>query len=283
MTAPTAADPPPPTPNDQALLAALANGGRVGRPLTPDDERLLDGLVDGRLAGDVAAQALALVRDNALAAERVLERRLVDAARQGPPAPRVRLLWAVPAAWSPADVLPAALRRPLSLRWSLGGALAVAVAAAIVVAVAPLLRPLWVDQAGPQVAVVVVADRTPLLEPSDSRRRGAAPAPPAAGASRFVEAELPGDLLRALLAAGGGVAQEAAVRRLEAAVPRFAQGAGPRPVLYVDSALAARLAASPTGTVIVRLYDLADPRLAELRQLVDAPAGQAAWLLTGQP
>ena len=51
------------------------------RVLSADQERLLDDWVAGRLAPEDAERAAALVKQNTLAAERVLERRLLEAAR----------------------------------------------------------------------------------------------------------------------------------------------------------------------------------------------------------
>ena len=73
---------------DQVMLAVLSNRGRDATVLSADQERLLDDWVAGRLAPDDAERAAALVRQNALAAERVLERRLQAAASESPPVPQ---------------------------------------------------------------------------------------------------------------------------------------------------------------------------------------------------
>src|SRR5437762_5421881 len=67
---------------DPVMLAVLSNKGRRRAPLSSDQEGLLDGWVTGRLAPDEAARAEALVRENAWAAERVLEQRLLEASRR---------------------------------------------------------------------------------------------------------------------------------------------------------------------------------------------------------
>ena len=67
---------------DQVMLAVLSNRGRDATLLSADQERLLDDWVAGRLAPDDAERAAALVRQNALAAERVLERPIAQACRQ---------------------------------------------------------------------------------------------------------------------------------------------------------------------------------------------------------
>ncbi len=70
---------------DPVMSAVLSNRGRAATPLSADEERLLDDWLAGRLAPADAERAAALTRQNSLAAERVLERRLLEAARQSPP------------------------------------------------------------------------------------------------------------------------------------------------------------------------------------------------------
>ena len=69
---------------DQVMLAVLANRGREATVLTAEQERLLDDWLAGGLAPQDAERAATLVRQNTLAAERVLERRLQMAARREP-------------------------------------------------------------------------------------------------------------------------------------------------------------------------------------------------------
>ena len=86
---------------DPVMLAVLSNRGRDATLLTSDQERLLDDWVAGRLAPAEAERAAALTKQNTLAAERVLERRLLEAARQSPPVPQdleARILEGGPAA-----------------------------------------------------------------------------------------------------------------------------------------------------------------------------------------
>ena len=73
---------------DQLMLAVLSNRGRDATVLSAEQERLVDDWMAGRLAPDDAARAAALVRQNTLAAERVLERRLQAAASESPPVPQ---------------------------------------------------------------------------------------------------------------------------------------------------------------------------------------------------
>src|SRR5260370_18142892 len=73
---------------DQVMLAVLSNRGRDATLLSSDQERLLDDWVAGRLAPEQAERAAALAKQNTLAAERLLERRLLEAARQSPTVPQ---------------------------------------------------------------------------------------------------------------------------------------------------------------------------------------------------
>ena len=96
---------------DQVMLAVLSNRGRDATVLSAEQERLVDDWVAGRLAPDDAERAAALVRQNALAAERVLERRLQAAASESPPVPRQLT----------AQILKASAP-PKRQRWAPGGA-----------------------------------------------------------------------------------------------------------------------------------------------------------------
>src|SRR5260370_26982395 len=84
---------------DPVMLAVLSNRGRDATLLSADQERLLDDWVAGRLPPQEAERAAALTKQNSLAAERVLDRRLLEAAPQSPPVPRgptTRILKASP-------------------------------------------------------------------------------------------------------------------------------------------------------------------------------------------
>ena len=74
--------------NDGSLMAARFNRRRQRLPLSPDQIRIVDEFVAGRLAGEAAAAAERLVRENALVAERVMERRLLQQAGSSPAPPR---------------------------------------------------------------------------------------------------------------------------------------------------------------------------------------------------
>jgi hypothetical protein len=251
---------------DPAMLAVLSNRGKEATLLTSDQERLLDDWVAGRLAPAEAERAAALTKRNSLAAERVLERRLLEAARQSPAVPQeltTRILKASP----PPKAAPSrGWWRSLD-RWRWQG-LAGAVVLAGVVAVVGV--PLWQQamQGGEpmQVAMVTINDRNPLFEPSDVRMRG--PGPP------------PG--LKGLLAAAVAP-RSAASREIE---PYLSMSGDGRPAhVIVDSALKAKIDASADGErMLVRIYDLEDPRAADIRPLVGPlPKGRRIYLLTLKP
>src|SRR5262249_20649319 len=72
---------------DRALLIAIAHPQGEHAPLSSDQERLLDEWVAGQLAPADADRAAALASRNSFAAERALERRLIEAANVGPEVP----------------------------------------------------------------------------------------------------------------------------------------------------------------------------------------------------
>ena len=271
----------PPDP-DIVMLAVLSNGGGRGEALAPDEERLLDDWVAGRLAPDsfdtVAVEAL--VRRNTLAAERVLERRLLELAAQGPepPAGTLANLRLAPSPLAPAD------RRRWTIpswRWPtlLGG---LVLASVLAVASVPLVRQAMRGDPPVLVAVVSIADRSTLFEPSDIRMRGGEPTSPTVN-RRFTDLDVPAGLLKSLFREA---AQPSAVvvREFGTLLP-----VGPRlgsSRVLVDGALRARADAAPEDQRLpVRLYDLDDPRTADLRRALGAPVtpGERLYLLTVRP
>ena len=72
---------------DRAMLAAISHRQRNNTPLSLDQEHLLDSWIAGRLASKEADRAEQLTRHNQFAAERILERRLVVVANEGPDVP----------------------------------------------------------------------------------------------------------------------------------------------------------------------------------------------------
>ena len=267
---------------DPVMLAVLSNRGRDATLLSADQERLLDDWVAGRLAPAEAERAAALTKQNSLAAERVLERRLLEAARQSPTVPQdltARVLKASP----PPKAAPSrGWWRSLD-RWRWQG-LAGAVVLAGVVAVVGV--PLWQQamQGGDsmQVAMVTIGDRNPLFEPSDVRMRGPGPPPGPVVEQRFHDVEVPTSILKGLLAAAAAP-RSAASREIE---PYLSMSGDGRPAhVIVDSALRAKIDASADGErMLVRIYDLEDPRAADIRPLVGPlPKGRRIYLLTLKP
>lgn len=267
---------------DQVMLAVLSNRGRKATPLSADQERLLDDWVAGRLAADDAERAAALVRRNALAAERVLERRLQAAASESPPVPQQLTTQILKASAPPKASAIGAWWRSLG-RWQWTGiAGAAALASILVVAGLPLLQQMT-GGGGLQVAMVTLGDRGPLFEASDLRMRGTTPPPGPATGERFRDVEMPTALLKDLVATTGQP-RSATAREIE----RHVLGAGEtadRPTrLIVDSSLKQRIDTDDRDRMLVRVYDLGDPRSADVRSLVGLPpANERAFLLTVRP
>jgi len=268
---------------DPVMISVLSNRGRNAAVLTGEEERLLDAWVAGELGPDAAERAATLAKRNVLAAERVLERRLLQAATYGPPVPQAltdRILTS--ASGTAAQARPAPRRR-LFGPWQWTGFAGAAVLTAILAVVAmPLLHQLMQGDAPLQVAMVTIADRTALFEPSDIRMRGAPVPPPSE--RRFQDVELPANILRALLGPTG-TPQAEAYRQIEPYLSR-ARAAGSRPLrIVVDAALRDRLGSGDgDGSVAVRIYDLDDPRSAAIRTIVGPSSdGDHVYLLTVRP
>lgn len=265
---------------DAVMLAVLANGGGRGETLSPDEERLLDDWVAGRLAADSAGAAAALVRRNTLAAERVLERRLLDLAARAPDLPEAMLARLRPVL--PAPPPPDRRRWPVpAWRWPTLSA-GLVLASVLAVASVPMLRQAMRGDPPVQVALVSIGDRSALFEPSDVRMRGGEPPGPAAD-RRFRDIDVPAASLKSLFREAG---QPSAIvaRDLATVLPD-----GPRRTparVLVDAAMRTRADASPDDQRLpVRLYDLDDPRTADLRRAIDVPtgAGERLYLLTVRP
>jgi hypothetical protein len=266
---------------DQVMLAVLSNRGRDATVLTAEQERLLDDWVAGRLAADDAEHAATLVKSNTLAAERVLERRLQAAASESPAVPGHLTAQILEASTPPKSSAIGAWWRSLGRwRWT-GIAGAAALASVLVVAGLPVLQHMM--SGGPlQVAMVTIADRGPLFEASDLRVRGTTPPGPVIG-ERFRDVEMPTSLLKDLVATTGQ-AKSATSREVE----RYVLGAGQtvdHPIqVIVDSSLKQRLDTTDRDRMLVRIYDLNDPRSANVKSLVGLPPGnKRAFLLTVRP
>ena len=266
---------------DQIMLAVLSNKGREATVLSADQERLLDEWVAGRLAPNDAARAATLVKQNTLAAERVLERRLQEAAKQSPPVPQdltARVLKASP----PPKASPSGGWWRSFGRWQWTGVVgAVALAAIVAVVGVPLWQQTLQDSGSIQVAMVTINDRNPLFEPSDVRMRGPGPQPGPVVAQRFRDVEVPTSILKGLSAATAST-RNAASREIG---PYLSLSGDGRPShVVLDSALKAKIDASGDERMLVRIYDLEDPRAGDIRPLVGPlPKGRRIYLLTLKP
>ena len=271
-----------PEATDPVMSAVLSNRGRAATPLSPDEERLLDDWVAGRLAPAEAERAASLTRQNSLAAERVLERRLLEAARQSPPVPqeaRGTGPEGEPANQSRAVRRLVAPARPLAVddhrrRAGTGG-----------------------DRGGGGRAVVAAGhagrrfhagrhgdDRRPQCAVRALRRSHAWARPAARPVveQRFHDVDVPIGILKGLLAAAAAP-RSAASREIE---PYLSMSGDGRPAhVVVDSALKAKIEAGADGERMpVRIYDLEDPRAADIRPLVgQLPKGRRIYLLTLKP
>jgi hypothetical protein len=269
---------------DPVMLAVLSSRGRDATVLSPDQERLLDDWVEGRLPPDAAEGAASLVKQNSFAAERVLERRLLAASERSPSVPQDLTARVLKSSAPPRAAASGGWWR-LPRRWQWTG-LAGAVVLASIVAIVGV--PLWQQtmQGGApiQIAMVTINDRSPLFESSDIRMRGTGPQQGAATDQRFRDVEMPTGVLRNLIATAGQPAG-AASREIEAHLPAAA-GSGNGPVrVILDSALKERVEASDgRDRMPVRIYDLNDPRAADIRSMLRPPPdGERAYLLTLKP
>lgn len=272
---------------DQVMLSVLSNRGRDATLLTAEQERLLDDWVAGLLAAPDAERAAALARRNTLAAERVLERRLQQAAGRGPAVPeslRARAL--APAAVPRNAPRPSAVgtwwhslrRRP----W-LAVAGAVAVASIALVVGSQVAQRAILGDAPVQIAMVTIGDRSALFEPSDVRMRGAPP-PQAPADQRFRDVDMPTGILRDVVAETGRPVQGDLRRKLEPYLPQAAAESGRPLKLIVDAGLRQRLDVGAGPDRLVRIYDLNDPRASDIARMLNAvPDGGLAYLLTTKP
>ena len=165
---------------DRAMLVALSHHQGDSTPLSPDQERLLDSWVDGRLSSIDADRAAELAKHNVFAAERVLERRLISAANEGPGVPATlaeRVLRATrPPGTRTARIFNLQWPTFSGWQWSGLGALAAAT-----VAIAVFGFQFWQQQLRPeksfQIAMVTLEDRSVLAE-GVRRTRGMQPQAP---------------------------------------------------------------------------------------------------------
>ena len=278
-----------------SLMAALFNRRRQWLPLSADEIRIVDEFAAGRLAGEAAAAAERLVRDNAFAAERVMERHLLQQAESGPAPPRAvteRILWEAERATARRPPI----KRPFAaawLSWRFAGVAAVAVAVMVLggqLLLHPARSPSGIgrdaqqannnptDPAVPsvQVAMATIANRDLLSEPSDTRLRSE-PGRSSAGnanlrrepgtsgnvAPWFYDIEVSSDVLASWMARArsGSSIPTAELERLVGGVGTFS--ASQNMAILFDEALQTRLpqptppeVPKQTSVVQLRVYDL---------------------------
>ena len=191
---------------DRAILLALSHRQRDSTPLSLDQERLLDSWISDRLPPIDADRAAELTKHNRFAAERILERRLISAANEGPGVPGTLAARVLRASRPPRRGAGGIfnLRWPTLSGWQLSG-LGVAVAATAVIAVFGFQ--FWQAQLQPdqsfQIAMVTIEDRSVLAEGA-RRTRGIQPQAPSPytslgekpAESRYRDIDIPTALLR---------------------------------------------------------------------------------------
>ena len=154
-------------PIDRAMLLALSHRQRDSTPLSLDQERLLDSWIADRLPPIDADRAAELTKHNRFAAERILERRLISAANEGPGVPSTLAARVLRASRPPRTGTGGIfnLRWPTLSGWQWSG-LGAAVAATAVIAVFGFQ--FWQAQLRPdqsfQIAMVTIEDRSVLAE-----------------------------------------------------------------------------------------------------------------------
>jgi hypothetical protein len=289
-------------PTDRAMLLALSHRQRDSTPLSVDQERLLDRWMAERLPPIDADRAAELAKHNRFAAERVLERRLISAANEGPGVPSTLASRVLSAPRSPRTATPKLfdLRWPTLRGWQWSG-LGAAVAATAVIAVFGFQ--FWQQQLQPdksfQIAMVTIEDRSVLAE-GVRRTRGPQrylPSPPEAfgigppGADtssseklaegRFRDIDIPTGLLQRAIASAGnnkGVVEHSELMNyLRAQNDTFDNQAR----ILIDAALADSLSekSSQRNFIQVRAYDLDDKRTATIRGKIRPPQADGHFIL----
>jgi hypothetical protein len=264
---------------DRALLTALSHRQGDSMPLSPDQERLLDNWVAGRLSSTDADQAAQLAKKNVFAAERVLEQRLISAANEGTGVPSTLAARVLRASRPPRTGVGGIfnLRWPTLSGWQWSG-LGAAVAATAVVAVFGFqflqaqLRP---DQSF-QIAMVTIEDRSVLAEGARRTRglQSQAPSPtPSTGAesakSRFRDISIPTALLQRAISSASNNKVVAEHSELMNFLRAQNDAYNDRRIL-IDSALADSFPKEidKRSSIKVRVYDLDDPRAANIRSKI---------------
>jgi hypothetical protein len=285
-----------------AFLVALANRRRVWTPLSDAERQRVDDFLAGRLTGGAEAQAEHLVRSNAFAAERVFERRLLTEAAASRPPPTELTRRILRLGEGAAERARPAQRsgRWSWLTWRTGGSFAVA-CSLLIVGVVLLTRTSQITEhsdrtadaeyeknektgAPVRMAMATVKDRDLLFEASDVRLRnasgsgGGATAPP-----RYRDVQVPIAFLKDLLARASMPSATVGQDDFKALFGGLVLPSANDLIALDDVALLAR-SQQRGDSVQLRIYDLRDPRSADLRrQLGVSNQGEPAYLVTVRP
>jgi hypothetical protein len=290
---------------DRAMLSAISHRQRDNTPLSPEQERLLDDWIAGRLPSSEADRAAELTKFNKLAAERILDRRLIAAANEGPD---------VPSALS--ERILSASRPPMSGRgglfnwrwptfsaWQWSGLGAAATAAIAVIAVFTLVfwqglsdhdfqfarEQLSSDQRF-QIAMVTIEDRNALIEEPRYRTRGRrqqssnsdGPTTQTPTVSGIHDLEIPTTLLRRAINSSSYDKQFIEHSELMSSLRAQEQSFDSQALILIDSALADSISENTKrSSTQIRVYDLDDPSASTIRSKIrKLPADAHAILLT---
>jgi hypothetical protein len=268
------------------MLAALSHHQGDSTPLSPAQERLLDDWVDGHLSSLDADHAAELAKHNVFAAERVLERRLISAANEGPSVPGTLARRVLRASRTSGT----RTTRVLNARWptfngwqwsGLGGLVAA------MIAIAVFGFQFWQQQLRPeqsfQVAMVTLEDRSVLGEGVRRTRGPQAPSPQTLESVKYRDIDIPTDLLqRAITTASsdkGAAEYSELMNFLRAQDDIYKDEAH----ILIDSALADSISTNldQRDETQVRIYDLDDGRAANIRSKIKPlPPDRRSLLLT---
>jgi hypothetical protein len=298
--------------DDGSLMAALFNRRRQWLPLSSDQIRIVDEFVAGRLAGEAAAAAERLVRENAFAAERVMERRLLQQAESSPAPPRA-LTESILREAERAATRRSPVKRPLGaawLSWKTVGVVGVTAAAMILggeLLLNPVRSPTGTGHeakeannnpndlaSSVQVAMATIANRDLLLEPSDVKLRGEAGRSSMGNANprkapetsenvvpRFYDIEVPSDLLAGWMAhaRAGSQIPSAELAPLVGGLQAFKSSQNVS--ILFDEALRTRILETPPGVpkqtsmTRLRVYDLRQQPSDELLKGISIKTSQS--------
>jgi hypothetical protein len=279
---------------DRAMLLAISHRQRDNAPLSPEQERLLDDWIAGHLPSNEADRAAELTKLNKLAAERILEHRLIAAANEGPDvrtALSERILRAsrppIPGRGSLFN-----LRWPTfsAWQWSGFGSAVVAIAVIAVFGFQAWQMQLRSNQSF-QIAMVTLDDRSILLEEPRYRTRGRRDQAASADAAstqkptegHFRDIEVPTTLLRRAIQGASSDKGKLEYSDLMSYLRTQTDSLDSRARIVIDSALldVASKISTERGSTQIRVYDLDDPRSFPIRgKIKTLPADAPAIFLT---